>query len=180
MNTKISALSLALLSFTFAGCRNGNSKPDVNVESLPVIQSKAGGELVLLPAGTFTMGDAAGREDETPHAVSVSAFYIDKHPVTQELFVKVMGANPSKRKDPACPVERGQWVEAALFCNQCSETDGLSPCYNLDTWECNFAADGYRLPTEAEWEYACRAGGVGKYSFGDDEKELPKHAWFNL
>lgn len=181
MNTKNIALTFALLSvLAFApGCRNGSAKPDINVETLPVIQSKAGGELVLLPAGSFSMGDAAGREDETPHDVSVGAFYIDKHAVTQDLYAKIMGVNPSKNKDPQRPVEKTQWTDAVRFCNKCSEFDGLSPCYDLDTWECNFAADGYRLPTEAEWEYACRAGSAGKYSFGDDEKDLPKYAWFN-
>jgi hypothetical protein len=123
------------------------------------------------------MGDSAGREDETPHEVAISAFYLDKLPVTQELYTKVMGVNPSKRKDSKCPVEKTQWTDAVRFCNKCSELDGLAPCYNLGTWECDFAADGYRLPTEAEWEYACRAGSTGKYGFGDDEKELPKYAW---
>jgi formylglycine-generating enzyme required for sulfatase activity len=161
-----------------AGCRREDAaRPKVEIETLPVIASKTGGELVLVPAGTFTMGDAAGREDETPHKVAVSAFYIDKVPVTQELYQKVMGVNPSKRKEPKCPVEKTQWTDAVRFCNKCSELDGLTPSYNLDTWECNFAADGYRLPTEAEWEYACRAGGTGKYCFGDDAGELPKYAW---
>jgi formylglycine-generating enzyme required for sulfatase activity len=174
----ISRLALIAIIATTAGCRNGNSaRPNVEVEKLTLIQAKAGGELVLLPAGTFSMGDGAGREDETPHEVSVSSFYLDKLPVTQELYSKVMGVNPSKRKDPACPVERTQWTDAVRFCNKCSELEGLTPCYNLDTWECNFTANGYRLPTEAEWEYACRAGSTGKYSFGDAEKELPKYAW---
>ena len=161
-----------------AGCRKSEpAPPNTNVVALPIVQSKAGGEMVLIPAGTFTMGDSAGREDETPHAVSVSAFYLDKVPVTQELYTKVMGVNPSKRKDPKCPVERTQWTDAVRFCNKCSELDRLTPCYNLDTWECDFAADGYRLPTEAEWEYACRASSTGKYGFDGDEKELPKYAW---
>jgi formylglycine-generating enzyme required for sulfatase activity len=167
-----------LIALVVAGCRDGAGKPDAHVEKFPTIQSKTGGELILLSAGSFTMGDAGGREDETPHAVSVSSFYIDKHSVTQELYEKVMGSNPSKRKDAKCPIEGAQWVDAVRFCNRCSEMDGLSPCYNLETWECNFAADGYRLPTEAEWEYACRAGGATRYGFGDSDKELSKHGWF--
>ncbi len=135
------------------------------------------GEMVLIPAGSFTMGDAAGRPDETPHRVSVSAFHLDKYAVTQELYEKVMGVNPSKRKDPKNPVERTQWTDAVRFCNKCSELEGLTPCYDLTIWECNFDADGYRLPTEAEWEYACRAGSAGQYCFGDAEKDLPRYAW---
>lgn len=136
--------------------------------------------MVLIPTGTFTMGDTSGRPDETPHAVSIRAYYLDQCGVTQELFEKVMGVNPSKRKDRKCPVERTQWTDAVRFCNKCSELEGLTPCYDLKTWECNFSADGYRLPTEAEWEYACRAGSTGKYSFGDAENELPRHAWLKL
>ena len=134
--------------------------------------------MVLLPAGSFTMGDPAGRPDETPHRVSLSSFYMDGYAVTQELFEKVMGVNPSKRKSPMNPVEKVQWTDAVRFCNKCSEWDGLTPCYNLDTWECNFAADGYRLPTEAEWEYACRAGGDLKFGVTDDESALANYAWF--
>jgi formylglycine-generating enzyme len=134
--------------------------------------------MVLIPAGTFQMGDGAGRPDETPHTVPVNSFYLDKYPVTQELYEKIMGVNPSKNKGKRNPVERTQWTDAIRFCNECSELEGLTPCYDLDTWECNFDANGYRLPTEAEWEYACRAGSVGKYCFGDDEAELQRHAWF--
>jgi formylglycine-generating enzyme required for sulfatase activity len=133
--------------------------------------------MVLIPAGTFSMGDSGGRSDETPHSVLVGSFYFDKYAVTQELYENVMGVNPSKRKDPKNPVERTQWTDAVRFCNKCSELDGLTPCYDLNTWECRFDANGYRLPTEAEWEYACRAGSTGKYCFGDADSLLPRHAW---
>src|SRR5216683_8195820 len=161
-----------------AGCarHQGNSaNGTAGVENLPVLQPKSGGDMILLPAGSFVMG--GNRGDETPHEVSISSFYFDKFPVTQALYESVMGVNPSKRKGPTNPVERTQWTDAVRFCNKCSELEGLTPCYDLNTWECNFAANGYRLPTEAEWEYACRAGSTGKYCFGDAEKELPQYAW---
>src|SRR5438552_1252776 len=164
--SRTASFALAAVVSVVAGCgKNDPSRPE------------ADHGMVLISAGSFTMGDSAGRADEAPHAVFVSAFYLDKFPVTQELYEQVMGVNPSKRKDPKNPVERTQWTDAVRFCNKCSELDGLTPCYNLDTWECNFAADGYRLPTEAEWEYACRDGSTSKYSFGDDEKDLPQHGW---
>ncbi len=143
----------------------------------PVIEAVTG-EMVLIPAGTFTMGDAAGRPDEPPHSVSVDAFYLDKYPVTQEFYESVMGFNPSKHKGKRNPVEKTQWTDAITFCNRCSEREGLKPCYDPDTFDCDFGANGYRLPTEAEWEYACRAGSTGKYGFGNDEAELPRYAWF--
>jgi formylglycine-generating enzyme required for sulfatase activity len=159
-----------------AGCnKSGSAGPGVEV--LPIVQPNSGGELVLIPAGTFLMGDSSGRPDEYPHRVSVLSFYLDKYPVTQERYEKIMGVNPSKRKNLSNPVEQTQWTDAARFCNRCSECEGLKPCYDLSTWQCNFDANGYRLPTEVEWEYACRAGSSGKYCFGDSEKELPQYAW---
>src|SRR5262249_5910427 len=100
------------------------------------------------------------------------------YPVTQELYEKVLGVNPSQRKDGNSPVERTQWTDAVRFCTRCSELEGRTPCYDLNTWACNFEASGYRLPTEAERAYACRAGSTGKYCFDDSEAELSQYAWF--
>ncbi len=178
---RIALFSLILLIALAAGCaRNDSGRPAGSAPAvlvLPAIQPTSGGDMVLIPAGAFAMGEGGDRSDETPHKASLGAFYLDKVPVTQELYEKIMGVNPSKRKAAKNPVERTQWTDAVRFCNKCSELEGLTPCYNLDTWECNFAADGYRLPTEAEWEYACRAGSTGKFCFGDDDKELPRYAW---
>jgi formylglycine-generating enzyme required for sulfatase activity/Tol biopolymer transport system component len=172
---------IALLGLV-AGCGKPRGhqagEAEASIEKLSVIQPKSGGEMVLIPAGSFTIGNASGRPDETPHEVSISSFYIDAVPVTQELYENVMGINPSKRKGKNNPVERTQWTDAVRFCNKCSELEGLTPCYNLDSWECNFEADGYRLPTEAEWEYACRAGSQAKYCFGDSVGDLNRFAWF--
>jgi formylglycine-generating enzyme required for sulfatase activity len=73
------------------------------------------------------------------------------------------------------------WFDAILFCNWLSHKESRKPAYlktDNGEWRCNWTADGYRLPSEAEWEYACRAGSAGAYCFGADEKELAKYGWF--
>ncbi len=172
---------LLLLSFCIgcskSGPSTGSEHSDTDVIQLDAIEPASGGEMVLVPAGTFTMGAAEGPDDAPPHDVSLDTFYIDRRPVSQAIFQEVMGVNPSQRKGEDLPVERTLWTDAARFCNRCSELEGLTPCYNLQTWECDFSADGYRLPTEAEWEYACRAGSGTTYFFGDDPAQLPEYAW---
>lgn len=141
------------------------------------IKTKSGLEMILVPSGSFIMGDKKGEVDEKPHKVFIDSFYIDKYLVTQEEYEKLMKVNPSRWKDKKNPVEQMRWSDAAKYCNARSQAEGLKPCYNLKTWECNFDADGYRLPTEAEWEYACRTGTDTSYSFGDDPKKLRNYAW---
>jgi formylglycine-generating enzyme required for sulfatase activity len=154
----------------------GGDTPDAGTNA--VLRPASGGELILISPGEFRMGQEGGPADESPHTVWVGSFYMDRDLVTQELYQGIMGVNPSKQKGPQNPVERVQWTDAARFCNKCSERDGLTPCYDLQTWECRFAANGYRLPTEAEWEYACRAGTSGQYYFGDNPAKAPQFAWF--
>jgi D-alanyl-lipoteichoic acid acyltransferase DltB (MBOAT superfamily)/formylglycine-generating enzyme required for sulfatase activity len=134
-------------------------------------------EMVSVPGGSFTMGDANGRPDEKPHTVVISPFLIDKYEVTQAEYAELMGTNPAKFKGANLPVECLRWHDAARFCNKRSEKEGLKPCYDPETWTCDFTADGYRLPTEAEWEYACRAGSTEKLHFPGGEKELKQYGW---
>jgi formylglycine-generating enzyme required for sulfatase activity len=144
------------------------------------ITSKSGAQMILLPAGQFTMGSDRGNPDEAPaHKVRLSAFLIDKFEVTHELFAKAQLPDPSHWQDNAAkPVERVRWRDAKRYCNERSLLEGLAPCYNEKTadWDCDYSATGYRLPTEAEWEYACRAGTDASYDFGQPEK-LRQYAW---
>ncbi|HLX61032.1 MAG TPA: SUMF1/EgtB/PvdO family nonheme iron enzyme [Planctomycetota bacterium] len=169
-------LILAIIAIALLWLKLGSAPAPLNLPAQLTIHPASGGELVLLNSGEFQMGSAL-RPDESPHTVSVSAFYIDKFLVTQELYERVMGKNPTKKKGPQNPVEQITWFGAIRFCNKCSELDSLTPCYDLTSGACNFDADGYRLPTEAEWEYACRAGNSGPYSFGDDLSKLKNYAW---
>jgi formylglycine-generating enzyme required for sulfatase activity len=128
-------------------------------------------ELVLIPAGKFMMGsppDEKGRDEgETQHEVTLTKpFYLGKYEVTQEQYQHVMGTNPrmskgrnGRFKGRDLPVERVLWDEAQEFCKKASEKT-------------------VRLPTEAEWEYACRAGTKTTYYTGDAEADLDRAAWY--
>ena len=135
--------------------------------------------MVLIQAGSFQMGSASGDPDEAPsHEVALDAFWIDRTEVTQTQYGKLVLANPAHFKGDDRPVEQVSWADAALYCNLRSRAEGLEACYDEETAECDFAAGGYRLPTEAEWEYACRAGTTTPYACGADAASLARHAWF--
>ena len=171
--TKI--LYLLLTFIVISGCRHSKE-----TKTLPqAIKTKTGTEMVLIPPGRFDMGSKEGPSDESPiHKVWVGPFWMDRYEVTQEQFKKFQLPDPSHFKNPKYPCEQINWTDAAQYCNERSRAEGFEPCYNEQTWQCNFKANGYRLPTEAEWEYACRAGTTTKYSFGNDVRKLKGYAWF--
>lgn len=129
---------------------------------LPALGEEAA--MVSLPAGSFSMGSSEDEPwrsaDETLHTVTVSAFSISAYEVTQREYAALMGENPSAFQGESLPVEGVSWYDAIAYCNARSAAEGLTPAYTVDgsrvTWD--LSSDGYRLPTEAEWEYACRAG----------------------
>jgi formylglycine-generating enzyme required for sulfatase activity len=127
-----------------------------------------GMEFVRIPAGEFDMGSSSGeigRDDEGPvHHVKIEkSFYMGRYEVTQKEWREVMGYNPSSFKGDDLPVEKVSGYNVQKFIEKLNEKEGT---------------DKYRLPSEAEWEYACRAGTTTRYSFGDSESKLGDYAWY--
>ena len=128
---------------------------------------------ILLQGGSFTMGSPTTEKqrqaDATQHTVTLSPFYVDPFEVTQKDYEEIMGTNPSHFSGANLPVENVTWYDAIRYCNALSERQGLTPVYTIDgttvTWD--RSANGYRLLTEAEWEYAARAGTHTVFHDGD-------------
>ncbi|AKV65756.1 SUMF1/EgtB/PvdO family nonheme iron enzyme [Microcystis panniformis] len=138
-----------------------NIKISQNITSLPPDFHL---EMVDIPAGKFNMGSNEYEDEKPIHEVIVPAFQIGKYPVTQAQYQAVMEkASSSFSRNPQNPVKSVSKDDAEVFCKQLSKLTGKN----------------YRLPTEAEWEYACRAGTETRFSFGDDESQLGDYAWFN-
>lgn len=161
----------AALSLTGAGM-----KPDANAAESHVIDANkllsidlgnaVTMEFVLIRAGSFMMGSDSGMNDEKHvHKVTFAKpFYLGRFEVTQQQWRAVMGTNPSIFKGPMLPVENVAWVDCQRF---------------IATLKAKLRGRQFALPTEAQWEYACRAGSATKYSYGDDEGKLGEHAWFS-
>ena len=155
--------------------------------------------LVRIEPGSFLMGSSQDQIDhlmrqfpdskrewfdnEQPqHTVKITRpFYLGTHQVTQGQYQAVMGNNPSDFKgSDDLPVESVSWFDAIAFCNRLSEREKRTPFYRINGTEVTvLGGDGYRLPTEAEWEYACRAGSATLYPFGDNASALGEFAWYD-
>jgi formylglycine-generating enzyme required for sulfatase activity len=140
--------------------------------SIMEVTNSIGMKLRLIPAGKFMMGspgtESYRSDNETQHRVSITKpFYMGETEVTQEQYQKVMGTNPSQYKGPQNPVEKVSWAEAVEFCRKLSAMPAEKTAGHV-----------YRLPTEAEWEYACRSGTTTAYGFGDDASRLGDYGWF--
>lgn len=170
----------AAAPFLFACCKDNETAQQP--KRVPEVK------MLTIPAGTFTMGTEFFDFDERPvrQITLTNSFLLSKYEVTQELWKEVMSVNTSFFQGDSLPVDNVTWFDALSFCNELSKKQGLSPVYTIvnDTvvqW--NKKANGYRLPTEAEWEYACKAGTNTDFYTGNASRKiidsaLDKAGWY--
>ena len=169
MKKMMSLLLSLFIMFSLAACgqtENSDTNPEQpsgnNFSEVTNMQVPE--NFVLIQGGSFQMGspesEAWRSADETQHTVTVSDFYMSKYELTQKEYEEITGNNPSNFKGDNLPVENISWLDAVTYCNARSEKEGLTPVYTINDQNVSWdrSANGYRLPTEAEWEYACRAG----------------------
>jgi formylglycine-generating enzyme required for sulfatase activity len=168
--TDMKSFFVLLLPVVLMGCGNSDTSPDEQAvvpeaDTVEITTVKnLGMSFVTIPAGTFMMGEGG----EAHQVTLTKGFELGVYEVTQEQYEQVMGSTPSHFRGPQNPVEQVSWNDAVEFCRKLSELPAEKA-----------AGYVYRLPTEAEWEYACRAGTDTEYSFGDSESQLGGYAWYD-
>jgi len=168
------AVVVAAMLFCMAGCSRKEPRESVDVEPRKSVTNSIGMVLIEIPAGKFTMGDRM--DDENQVSVTLTKpFRLGKTEVTQVQWKEVMGTEPWKglellKAHNYCPATYVSWDHATEFCEKLTEIERKAGKLK--------ANEEYRLPTEAQWEYACRAGTTTTYSFGDDVSKLGEYGWF--
>lgn len=160
-----------ILDFVLKSALNSTQKPSP-AQTGRVVGGAGGGftnsigmEMMFIPSGTFKMGSNESDDEKPIHEVTITRpFYLGKYEVTQKQWQGVMGTNPSNFKGDNRPVENVSWNDVQEFIKKLNQKEG---------------GNKYRLPTEAEWEYAARAGSTTKWSFGDSEIRLVEYAWYD-